>query len=136
MKNAIVVDLLAVALVTRPMDGTPRVGECSPMINAIDTFQTVELLCKSKQTGDLTRHIIHVADMLLKADSELDHLDITHELECLFPSVSREVLNEFVVARAICLAKIGYRRHSFLREASLLTESPIKISADAPIVFS
>jgi hypothetical protein len=106
------------------------------MINAVDTFQEVELLCKSKATEDLTRHIIHVADRLLKADSDLNHLDITYKLGSLFPSVSVEALNEFVVARAICLSKSGCLRHPFLRDALLLTTSPMTIHADKPIVFA
>jgi hypothetical protein len=106
------------------------------MIKAVDTFQAVELLCKSKETEDLTRHIIHVADTLLKAESDLDHLDITHKLVGLFPSVSIEVLNEFVVARAIYLSKSHYLRHPLLRDASFMITSPMTIHADAPIVFS
>jgi len=106
------------------------------MIKVVDTFQEVELLCKSKETEDLTRHIIHVADSLLKADSDLNHLDITHKLELLFPSVSVEVLNEFVVARAICLSKSDCLRHPFLRDYSVLTASPMTIHADKPIVFA
>jgi len=134
--SAVMVDLLVLALVSRPMDGNALCVRMFPMINAVDTFQAIELLCRSKQTEDLARHIIHVADRLLKSPSDLNHLDITHELECLFPSVAGEVLNEFVVARAICLSKSGYLRHPFLRDASVITASPIPIHANTPIVFS
>ena len=105
------------------------------MIKVIDTFQEVELLCKSKAVEELTRHIIFAADKLLQADSDLNHLEITQKLEWLFPTVSFETLNEFVVARAICLSKDNCLRHPFLRDTSLLTTARPPIHADQPIVF-
>jgi len=106
------------------------------MIKVIDTFQEVELLCKSKSIEELTRHIIYVADRLLKAESDLNHLDITHKLAWFFPSVSVDALNEFNKARAICLSRNNHLRHPLLRDASLLNSVPVTIHADQPIVFT
>ncbi len=106
------------------------------MIKVIDTFQEVEMLCKSKAVEGLTRHIIYAADKLLQADSDLNHLEITQRLEWLFPTVSFETLNEFVVARAICLSKENCLRHPFLQGVSLLTASRLPIHADQPIIFA
>jgi hypothetical protein len=76
------------------------------MFKAIDTFQEVELLCKSSQTTELTWEIIQATDAMLRdAHCEFCHYEIALELKRSFPSVTLEALNEFVVARAVAVAQ-------------------------------